>query len=318
MVQSSRRPGFTLIELLVVIAIIAILIGLLMPAVQKVREAANRAKCESNLKQIALACHSYHDARGKLPDGVVYTYPFYYWSWLAQILPFHDGQPLYSQASNWAWQGAPYQWAWWPWGDFWDNPMNTPPNPALGQTVQLYLCPSDPRSLIAQTDPNPDFPMPVTLAFTSYKGVTGISGDFSNVGNTAGLGTIYWQSGVRFAKIMDGLSATLLIGENPPSKDLEFGWWFAGAGFDGSGVGDVVLGARELNYAAYKGCPPTAVNFQPGNVDVPCDQVHFWSMHVSGANFAFADGSVRFLNYAANNVLPALATRAGGEAVGDY
>src|SRR5207248_6959925 len=134
-----------------------------------------------------------------------------------------------------------------------------------------------------------------TLAFTSYLGVaSGGSGDFStSLPNRTGM--IYWQSKVRLTDVADGLSQTGMVGERPPSLDLYYGWWFAGAGFDGSGVGDVVLGARSTNYAASLGCPATKVGFQPGSVTNPCDQVHWWSNHTGGGNFLMGDASVHFV-----------------------
>jgi prepilin-type processing-associated H-X9-DG protein len=106
-----------------------------------------------------------------------------------------------------------------------------------------------------------------------------------------------------------------MVGERPPSQDLYYGWWFAGAGWDGSGVGDVLLGARSYGYAASLGCSANMVGFQPGNINNPCDQVHWWSNHTNGGNFLYGDGSVHFLTYTANTVLPQLCSRNGGEVV---
>jgi prepilin-type N-terminal cleavage/methylation domain-containing protein len=127
----QQRRGFTLIELLVVIAIISVLIGLLLPAVQKVREAANRMQCANNLKQLALGVHNYLSAHnGQFPPDSLYTYDptAPNWSWLAHILPQIDQQNLFTQA----------------------NIGGSPPNninqslPQIATRVKLFLCPSDP------------------------------------------------------------------------------------------------------------------------------------------------------------------------------
>jgi prepilin-type N-terminal cleavage/methylation domain-containing protein len=324
MYRSTRsRPGFTLIELLVVIAIIAILIGLLLPAVQKVRDAAARTQCSNNLKQMGLALHNYHDANGKLPSGVENVserptgtppnqgyHP--YWSWMALMMPFYEQQNLYTQADNFAHTGSPTgsPFAWWPWGDFWDSPQ-TPANPALGTIVKTLICPSDSRQNILLTGTQAGIYPASNVAFTGYLGVAGSAE--GSIYLEAPNGILYSKSAVKLTDIIDGTSNTLMVGERPPSADLYYGWWFAGAGWDGSGVGDVVLGARSVNYAASLSCPATAVGFQPGVLTNTCDQAHFWSLHSGGGNFLNGDGSVRFLTYTANSVLPQFSSRNGGE-----
>jgi prepilin-type N-terminal cleavage/methylation domain-containing protein len=321
-----RRSGFTLIELLVVIAIIAILIGLLVPAVQKVREAAARLQCENNLKQIGLACHNFHDTYRRFPSALDSTLQsngldpskgrHWYWSWLAQVLAYVEGQNIYRQADTFAATGDGKRFSyprpahpWNPWGD-WSissGPVNTA-NPMIGVMVPVYGCPSDDRTLVAQNVPtgvgSSFWP---AMGLTGYVGVSGVTArDFK--------GIIYLGSKVRMTGITDGTSNTLLAGERPPSKDMEYGWWFAGAGYDNSGVGDVVLGAREIYYASAVGCGKTPkVGLQPGGINDTCDQTHFWSFHDAGANFLLGDGSVRFVSYSVDNILPALATRNGGE-----
>jgi prepilin-type N-terminal cleavage/methylation domain-containing protein/prepilin-type processing-associated H-X9-DG protein len=317
----SGRLGFTLIELLVVIGVIAILIALLMPAVQKVREAASRSECINNLKQMALACHNYHNDFKKLPAGntpLVAPTQQYGWSWQALILPYVEQGAIYKGALDFV--GPPPSYP-----NFY--PYGSPPNPAIGIQVSFYTCPSDSRPLSISTVDG------FLVSFTSYLGVSGQTADpRPPAPDTAARDGIFFMgSHVRMMDIQDGASNTLLIGERPPSWDLLFGWYFAGGGYDMEGeAGDNVLGVREYNYArsAIKWseaagitpitCADTYVNFQMGDIRNYCDQIHFWSMHPGGANFALADGSVRFITYQSDPLLPALASRAGGEIVGDY
>jgi prepilin-type N-terminal cleavage/methylation domain-containing protein/prepilin-type processing-associated H-X9-DG protein len=339
MIRVSRRSGFTLVELLVVIAIIGVLISLLLPAVQKVREAANRTQCLNNCKQMGLGLHNYHDTYGRFPPALDYGLRPWrakpnkgwtpYWSWLAAILPFVEQDNLWNQAYNWATQNPaeatypPPTYFFWPWGDFWANWATTvTPNPALATPVKLYICPSEIRNLGAEVVQWGE-PQNPPVAFTEYLGVDGIMGDTASAPDPSGTiptppdrsGILVYSSRgtkrkIGFRDIIDGTSNTLIIGERPPSVDLEFGWWFAGAGYDGSGVGDVTMGAREWRYAEnlvptgqsagnYGGgvCPFTKTGFQPGKPNDACDQVHFWSWHPAGANWAFADGSAKFINY---------------------
>jgi prepilin-type processing-associated H-X9-DG protein len=126
---------------------------------------------------------------------------------------------------------------------------------------------------------------------------------------------------VLITDIQDGTSNTLMVGERPPSSDLILGWWFAGAGWNAAGTGDVILGVRDYQDPAVSGydgstapaCPVGPYHFGPGRVDNPCDTFHFWSFHTGGGNFVMGDGSVRFINYSADDLMPALSTRANGE-----
>jgi prepilin-type N-terminal cleavage/methylation domain-containing protein/prepilin-type processing-associated H-X9-DG protein len=285
------RAGFTLIELLVVLAIIGLLIGLTLPAVQRVRASAARIQCANNLRQIALALHNYDDVQQSLPAGVSFKNgkdPYPWMSWLTRLLPYMEQPGLWEQAERAFAQ------------DKWFE--NDPPHAGLATVVRAYSCPADPRTSQVFLAAGK-----LRVAFTAYLGVEGKN-------QLKKDGVLYLDSRVRLSDIKDGLSNTLMIGERPPSPDGRLGWWYAGWGQSQDGSAEMVLGVRERG-VTYD-CPPTASHFGPGSLTNNCDVLHFWSLHLgNGANFAFADGSVHFLPYSADSILPALATRAGGESV---
>jgi prepilin-type N-terminal cleavage/methylation domain-containing protein/prepilin-type processing-associated H-X9-DG protein len=335
MLRSRRRPGFTLIELLVVIAIIGVLISLLLPAVQKVRESANRAKCANNLKQMGIALHMYHDANGTLPPALNNHFQVYWhWSWMARILPYLEQDNLYHQADTFAqntsipvtWGGVPGYAHWSPWGG-WMFGLNEPgQNPALEVVVKLFVCPSETEPRVSSIEPKSG--VIVIQAQTDYLGVNGTN--YKTID-----GVLASNHYVRLTDIIDGTSNTVAVGERGGTQGLEYGVWFAGCGQldqtlppgdDQRGSADVVLGVRELNsqqnsYEATDRCPPGPYHFQSpgqikdstGTVNPDCDLFHFWSRHMGGANFLLADGSVHFFAYGVDSVMDKMGTYAGGE-----
>lgn len=273
------------------VALIALVAGLTLAAAQKVREAGARTVCKNNLKQIGLGLHHYHDAHDRLPPGTSYDQgrdPYPFMNWEVRILPFLEREAEWRAALESFRQDK----------DF----LNDPPHHLLRRAMPPFVCPSDPLA----RKPGP---------FAAYS-------DYLGVGGTDQLrhdGMLFLDSRVKFGDATDGLSSTLMVGERPPRQKGDFGWWYAGWGQSKDGSADSVLGVREINVGPPWGadCPTGPYHFSPGRQSDSCDAYHFWSLHPGGANFLTADGSVTFRSYTADSIMPALATRAGGEPVSE-
>lgn len=305
--RSSRlRPAFTLIELLVVIAIIAVLIGLLLPAVQRVREAAARVKCQNHLKQIGLALHNYHDRTQAFPPGYAAnavnadgTGPG--WGWASYLLADLEQEALFRQIDR-------------------SKPLTDPAHDAVrAANVPFLRCPSDPRQepiRVADFLAAPG--LTTDLGRANYVGCYGntpflyedpaVLTTHLVVGGISGKGMFFRNSRTRIADLTDGTSNTIAVGEKSALKTM-----VAWAGIvpgsawvspNDGGVPPANLPAAMVLGHACRDHPPSS------DAGVAED---FSAPHPNGVNFAFADGSVHAVRTTVNmTVYPFTASIADG------
>jgi prepilin-type N-terminal cleavage/methylation domain-containing protein/prepilin-type processing-associated H-X9-DG protein len=308
--------AFTLIELLVVIAIIAVLIGLLLPAVQKVREAANRMKCTNNLKQFGIACHSYHDVNGLFPPGgkILTTKdpndPNNWWSadkgsWLVYTLPYMEQDNLFKQIPD---LYVPYP----P-----DVPSSIDKAPVVRRTKLPYgRCPSDDfnpdstgSNYIGCTgpqcstgscgyDPWQDYCQPITKKLAPIGGWGyDYSPDHGNTMNPEQVRGMFNRVGakINMAAVRDGTSNTLMIGESLIWQHDHL-WQQNWATFNsGNNIGTTIIPINVVSDYHDPANPPDRCKIPERNFQNWSVSFGFKSRHSGGANFVFVDGSVHFL-----------------------
>ncbi len=280
----QQRRGFTLVESLVVFAALGILIALLLPALQMAREAARRANCTINLKQISLATANYADVWGALPAGVQFTFNYSTTSHHVAILPFLEQAPLFNAVN--------FDWVIW-------SPANTT---VMGAKLGVYQCPSDPMGsmtdvyegdLLFESGHSFFYYGAFDVAYTSYAGNAGSwychSRDLSRLAQSNGL--FYRESATRLAEITDGLSNTIYYAEHAVSllsDDTER--IVEGPQWAGGWYGSTIF------TSFYPINPRGKVDDEYGDGLCRAFIGAASSMHPGGANVSFVDGSVKFIS----------------------
>ena len=303
MTRSSRR-AFTLIELLVVIAIIAILIGLLLPAVQKVREAAARMQCSNNLKQIGLAFHNYHGTYERYPAGFVSRSATLNgdnlgpgWGWGAALLPYLEQDNLYRTI------------------DFTKDIAHPVNLPARTKSLASFRCPSDspPGTTFTVRDGSKNAICDV--AFGNYVGMAGVYevSAYPDTSNGA-PGVLLRNNGIRMTDILDGSSNTLFVGERASRQSPQTTWVGAVTNAVVPQTLNPALGQEAGGVLVLTNSGTAAEGRTPNNPQEHVEDTN--SRHSQGVNFLFGDGSVRGIT---NSISPTtwvgITTRAGGEVV---
>jgi prepilin-type N-terminal cleavage/methylation domain-containing protein len=292
------RRGFNLVELLVVVAIIAILVGLLLPAVQQAREAARRIQCQNNLKQLGLALQNYHDVHRVFPPGSLPGTGLA-WGFVAHTLPFFDQSSVYNTIDFRQTDCA----------EFLKAQQSAGQANAASISLSILSCPSDPRSgtllLSGPAGPSPDTYDAGIVCPSNYLGVAGSQESSSwcpYSGITKGNGMLFTSSRVRLSDVTDGTSNTLMIGERGIREDHGWGWPICG----GTECEQYISAERGLTPADN---PPNTPNIER----------RFWSWHSGGSQFLMTDGAVRFLSTSIDNkTFTALSTRTNGEVTGEF
>ena len=334
--MSRQRRGFTLIELLVVIAIIAVLIGLLLPAVQAAREAARRAQCVNNLKQIGLACHNYESTYQSLPPGMKGSI---WGTWQMFVLPYVEQGNLYNAWNSTGNNSAEMV-------GFASGPFTYSGVANITVTasrISAYTCPSDiPNAPLSRTingvqywvtshNYAVNFGNLHRFQESSFQGIAFGGAPFGDIGSPhTSIPSYYYLDGsatrfkvVNFASISDGLSNTLLTGEviqgqgkSPGKFDLRgFGWWYGGAAFETFLSPNSTL-PDQMEDASYCNTPdrlnPPCIAVPGGDLFQITNAAR--SRHPGGVNAGMCDGSVRFSKNTTNLFIwRALGTTQGGE-----